>query len=208
MLSANFWKPELPGAHQVSDEPHRILDDRVERVLGLGDVRHHPRGDDRDEDLEQAEHLLPAHVPNSSSQVEERRADLPEGVDDRDDVLERERPDGLHDPLRDRADESHQARQRTLEPREGAGHGIAALDVLPDLLLADQLHEAADQRLGGARYRLAGDRVLPEDRLEQVVAARALGQRGQRPQDRVLDQGRAARRRRRRRTRSDGRSGR
>ena len=65
---------------------------------------------------------------------------------------------------------------------------LAFLHVLPDLLLADQLHEAADQRLGGARDRLAGDRVLAEDGFQQVVAARALGQLRERIEDRVLDE--------------------
>ena len=53
-----------------------------------------------------------------------------------------------------------QLRQRALEPGPGPRDGVGLLHVLPDLLLADQLHEAADQRVGGARARIAGDRIL------------------------------------------------
>jgi hypothetical protein len=102
--------------------------------------------------------------------------------------LERQRPERRHDAARDRPNEPHQPGQRTLEPGEGTRDGVAALDVLPDLFLADQLHESADQRVGRARDGIAGDRVLAEDRLEEVVASRALRERRQGPQDRLLDQ--------------------
>ena len=78
--------------------------------------------------------------------------------------------------------------ERALEPRPRARDRLCLLDVLPDFLLPDQLHEAADQGVGGARHALAGDRVLAEDGLEEVPAARALRELGQRPQDRVLDE--------------------
>ena len=110
--------------------------------------------------------------------------------------------------LRHRAHERHQACERALEPGPGPRDRVALLDVLPDLLLADQLHEAADQGLGGARHRFAGDRVLAQDHAQQVVAARALRQRGQRLQDRVLDHLSGFRWRRSRRRRSAARSAR
>ena len=46
-----------------------------------------------------------------------------------------------------------------------------------------ELHEAADQRFGRSRNRLAGDRVLSEDRLQQVVAASILRERGERQEN-------------------------
>ncbi len=85
-------------------------------------------------------------------------------------------------------DEAQQAREHALEPGEGARNGVGLFDVLPDLVLVNQVHEAADERLGSARYRFAGDGILAHDGDEQRPAGGALGELGDGLEDCVADE--------------------
>ena len=175
------------GAHQVADKTDGVLEDGVEGRLGFPDIRHHARRHHREQDLQQADDLSEPPTDELPGDIDKRPDDPGKGTGNADDVLKGQRTQRVDDLARHRAYKTHQAGQRALEPRPGTGNGIALPDVFPNLFLADQLHEPADQGFGGTRHRFAADRIFAEDGLEQVVAARSLRQRRQRFQDGVLD---------------------
>lgn len=176
------------GAHQVAHEADRVADDGAEGAGRPPQVGHDAGRDNVEDDFEQAHHLLPGPAEEAAGEVAEDAGDAGEGLHRRQQVADAEAAQRVEEQARQGGGEADQPGQRALEPRPGARHGAALLQVLPDLLLTDQAHEAADQRFGGARYRVAGNRIAPEHGTEQIPAARALRQPGQRPQDGVADE--------------------
>ena len=185
-IGREIREAELGRVDEIAEERHRIPKDAFQRAAGLLDVAHQAGLHDVEDDLQQVPDRAKAPADEIRRDVDEDGADLDEGARDGHDVDEGQRLNGGDDLLRDGLNHGHQTAECVLEPGIGTRDGVALLDVLPDLFLADQLHEAAEQRFGGARHGFAGHRILAEDGAQEVVAARALGERGQWLQDRVL----------------------
>ena len=71
-----------------------------------------------------------------------------------------------------------QAREHALEPGKCASDGVSLFDVLPNLVLMNQVHKAADKSLGSARDGFASDGILAQYGGEQRPSGGALSEFG------------------------------
>ena len=164
------------SANQIADKVDRVGDDGPEGPGRPAGVRHDGWRHDIEDDFEQAHHLRTGPADEAPGKIAENADDAPESLDRCQQVVDAEAAQGVHEQAGQGGDEAHQADQRAMEPGHRPRHGTAFLQIAPDLFLADQAHEAADQRFGRARHRLAGDRVAAEHGTEQIPAAHALRQ--------------------------------
>ena len=152
--------------HQVADEGQRVLEDALERRAGLLDVGERAGADHVEDDLEQVPDCVPAQLMNCATKPAEDARSLAKARGEQDDVDDLQRLERRHEQRRDLLRRIPSApASAPWNQAQARGDRVGLLDVLPDLLLADQLHEAADQGLGGARTASPVIGILAEDRL-------------------------------------------
>ena len=169
-IAGEVAEAELCGAAQIMHEGQRVGEDGAQGRTRLLDVDQRAGADDVEDDLQQVPDGLTGPGDEVADEVAEQADDAAECAGQVEQIRDLERMQGVEEELRDALDEADQLGQRALEPGPEPLAGMGALGVGPDLLLVDQLHEAADQRVGGARHGLAGDRVVAEDGDRQVPA--------------------------------------
>ena len=122
------------------------------------------------DDLQQVPDFAASPAYKFTEEVAEDAGNLHEAAGKVDDVGPLERLERLNEEVGNLRDEADQAREHALKPCPRARDGVGLLHIGPDFVFMNELHEAADEGIGRARHRLAGDGVLAHHGDEQIPA--------------------------------------
>ena len=180
ILSAKFCSPSLAALTRLPTKGSGFFRMLFSAGAGLLDVDERLRAHHVEDDLQEIPGGVEApadELADESSRTCRRRAAKRPGQVEK--VLDDE---GFHrrdEQPRHLVNEADQFAHRLLEPRPDPLQRVGLLDLLPDVLLAGELHDPADQEFRRRLHRLVGDRIVAQHGDQQVPG---LGLRRQRRQ--------------------------
>src|SRR3974390_932868 len=134
---------ELAGLYQVSDEADGVLEDRFDGGAEFLEVGDSAGSDDLEDNLQQVEHGAQRPTEEPSGKIAEQLYYLADKAGQDQDVADRERFQEIEEEAGDLSDKSEELFEGSLEPGPNAGEGVGLLDVGPQLILMNELHESA-----------------------------------------------------------------
>ena len=179
---------ELGGLDQVADEGQRVLEDALERRAGLLDVDERAGAHHLEDDLQQVPDRLAGPGEELHGKAPKTPAILTKAFGGRMRSM-------ISSDLSAFMNSAGICRTKPISPASAPWNQAQARGMALAFLMFSQTSswpinfmKPPISASGRARHGLAGDRVLAEHRLQQVVAARAFGQLRQRQQDRLANE--------------------